>query len=275
MKITLFSGLERNLSIERYTRELSAGFPPHVTTRIVCPEMSDGLRGKIYDRYVKYLAVARRESGDYNIVTTEAYGFLLGALPSERTIVVCHDVHPLLTRQWTGTYRLRYELSLRIMGSARRVVAVSNSTRDDLRAHCRYIADEKLAVVHSGLAESWSPVIDERALRQFRRDYTLTQSPIILHVGNDNWYKNFAEVLRAFAMLAIIRPRSSSKSARSAARTRLWQSGSAFRIESSTVRERPTTSYGCSIRPPMSWFFRRFTRGLAGHLWRQWHAGAP
>lgn len=202
MNITFFTSLERNFSIDRYTQELSASFPSHVTTRVVRPEMSDGLRGKVYDRYIRYLALARRESGNYNIVTTEAYGFLLGVLPSDRTIVVCHDVHPLLAPQRTGTYRLRYEFSLRMMSMAHRIVAVSRSTRNDLLSHCRYIANDKVVVVPSGLAETWSRVSDELALNKFRREHGLMKGPIILHVGNDNWYKNFAGVLHAFASLA-------------------------------------------------------------------------
>jgi glycosyltransferase involved in cell wall biosynthesis len=202
MKITFFTSLERNFSIDRYTQELSENFPSYVTTHVVRPEMSDGLRGKIYDRYIRYLAVAKRESGDYNIVTTEGYGFLLAVLPSDRTIVVCHDVHPLLTQHWTGTYRFRYKLSLRMMSMARRVVAISHSTRNDLLSHCRYIADDKVAVIHNGLAGKWSRVADESVVSKFRRERGLEESPIILHVGNDNWYKNFAGVLRAFAVLA-------------------------------------------------------------------------
>jgi glycosyltransferase involved in cell wall biosynthesis len=201
MKITLFTSLERNFSIDRYTEELSKSFPSHVTTRVVRPEMSDGLRGKIYDRYIRYLAIARRESGDYNIVTTEGYGFLLAVLPSDRTIVVCHDVHPLMTRQWTGTYRLRYKLSLRMMRAARGIVAVSRSTRNDLLSHCKHLADNKVTVLHNGLAEKWSRVVDEPMLRKFRQDHGLEKRPVILHVGNDNWYKNFGGLLRAFALL--------------------------------------------------------------------------
>ena len=202
MKITFFTSLERNFSIDRYTQELSESFPSHITPHVVRPEMSDGLRGKIYDRYIRYLAVARRERGDYNIVTTEGYGFLLAVLPRDKTIVVCHDVHPLLTQEWTGTYRLRYKISLRMMAKARRIVAVSQSTRKDLLSHCRYIADDKVAVINSGLAEKWSRVVDEPIVSKFRREHGLGKSPIVLHVGNDNWYKNFAGVLRAFAILA-------------------------------------------------------------------------
>jgi len=202
MKITFFTSLERNFSIDRYTQELSENFPSYVTTHVVRPEMSDGLRGKIYDRYIRYLAVAKRESGDYNIVTTEGYGFLLAVLPSDRTIVVCHDVHPLLTQHWTGTYRFRYRLSLRMMSMARRVVAISHSTRNDLLSHCRYIADDKVTVLHNGLAGKWSRVTDDVALSKFRQEQGLVDGPIILHVGNDNWYKNFAGLLRAFAILA-------------------------------------------------------------------------
>lgn len=201
MRINLFTSLERNFSIDRYTNELSKNFPPRVTTRVIQPSMSNGLRGKVYDRYIKYLATAKRESGDYNIVTTEGYGFLLAALPTEKTIVVCHDVHPLLTKQWTGTYRLRYKLSLRMMGAARRIVAVSQSTRNDLLAHCSHIPESKVAVVHNGLADTWSRVVDGRKIAEFRRDRRLEESPLILHVGNDNWYKNFEGVLRAFALL--------------------------------------------------------------------------
>lgn len=153
----------------------------------------------MYDRYLKYLRVGRQIRADCNIIVSESYSFLLLGLPPERTVVVCHDLHPLIYRGWSGTYRLRYKLNLRLMRRARAIVTVSEHTKKDLLKYCPFIPAEKVFAIHSGLERKWKRVEDETRLEQVRRAYSLEGKTIVLHVGNDNWYKNVATLLRAFA----------------------------------------------------------------------------
>jgi glycosyltransferase involved in cell wall biosynthesis len=199
MRLAVFGSIDGNASIDRYARELAANVPAGVQAEVVTFKKSPGFRGAFYDRYVKYLKIARRTHSDCNIIVSEAYAFLILALPAKRTVVVCHDVHPLIYRGWSGTYRFRYKLNLRLLPRARAIVAVSEHTRKDLLKYCSFIPPEKVFAIHNGLERKWQRVTDQGRLDQIRRTYRFEGKKIVLHVGNDNWYKNFDTLLRAFA----------------------------------------------------------------------------
>jgi len=201
MKIAVFTGIDGNASIDRYARELAANMPPGIDAEVVRVGKSPGLKGAFYDRYLKYLWVARQTRADCNIIVSESYAFLLLGLPPERTVVVCHDLHPLIYRGWSGTYRLRFKLNLRIMGRARAIIAISEHTKKDLLKYCPFIPPEKMFAIHNGLERKWKRVEDETRLQQVRRSHGLDGRKVVLHVGNDNWYKNVATLLRAFATI--------------------------------------------------------------------------
>ena len=199
MRLAVFPGIDGNASIDRYARELAANVPPGIQAEVVRFQKSSGLKGAFYDRYLKYLYVARQNRADYNIIASESYSFLLLGLPPERTVVVCHDLHPLIYRGWSGTYRLRYKMNLRIMRRARAIIAISEHTRKDLLKYCPFIPPEKVFAIHNGLERKWRRIEDEARLDLVRRTYGLEGKTFILHVGNDNWYKNVATLLRAIA----------------------------------------------------------------------------
>jgi len=203
MRVCIFSSPDGIPSLDRYARELAQGFPPEVEVEVITVPRRPGLMGRIFDKYLKYLRVARRSKADYNIIVSEGFAFLLLALDGRRTLVVCHDVHPLLQRGPSprGFWRERYQFNLRMLRRAKRVVAVSEHTRDDLLKHCPFLIAEQVVAVHNGVAESWSATPDAASMTAFTRRHGLDGKTYLLHVGNDNWYKNFAGVLRAFASL--------------------------------------------------------------------------
>lgn len=201
MRIVIFTSLDRNFSIDRYARELAANFPADVEVECVGLEKSPGLKGKIYDKHLRYLALARRQRADGYIIVSEGYAFLLRALDPRRALVVCHDVHPLIYRGPAprGFWGWRYRANLRTLRRARFVVTVSEHTRKDLLKHCPFLAPEKVVAVHNGIETSWRMLDDSAALAAFRRQRGLEGRRFLLHVGNDNWYKNFSGLLRAVA----------------------------------------------------------------------------
>ncbi len=201
-KITVFSSLDRNPSIDRYAEELSSAFPPEVDVDRVWFGKSSGLRGRVWDKHFKYAMLARRRQGEANVIVSEGYSFLLFAVDPRRTLVVCHDVHPLLYPGRGGAWRLRYRLNLRIMARARAVVTVSENTRRDLLRNCPWFSPEQVVAIHSGLGSYWKPFGSTAELTAFRKGYGLENKRVVLHVGNDNWYKNFGSLLRAVAKLS-------------------------------------------------------------------------
>jgi len=203
MKVAIYSSLDGAPSIDRYAREVSQAFPPDVEVEVVSAPTRGGLRGKL-DKYFGYLLVARRTKADYNIIVSEGYAFLLLALDGARTLVVCHDVHPLIQPAPTppGFWRARYKLNLRMLRWAKCVVTVSEHTKQDLLKHCPFLLAEDVVALHNGLRPDWATPPDASDMSAFLRRVGLEGKTFVLHVGNDNWYKNFAGTLRAFASLA-------------------------------------------------------------------------
>ncbi len=87
------------------------------------------------------------------------------------------------------------------MRRARAIVAISEHTKKDLLKYCPSIPPEKVFTIHNGLERKWRRTEDEARLNQIRSAYGLEGKTIILHVGNDNWYKNVATLLRAVAKM--------------------------------------------------------------------------
>lgn len=205
MRITVFANTVSTQSIDRYTRELAANFPSNVEAKAVYFHPSSTGVQKQIDRYWGYLKLARQEQGDYNVIVSEGCAYLLMVLPKERTICVCHDVHPLL---YSGPrnlhhrfYDLRYRTSLHFLPKAKYIVSVSEATRRELLRCCPFIPEDKVIAVHNGIEEWWRPVAGSRAVDDFRRRHDLERHRIVLHVGEDVFYKNVHTVIRAFAQL--------------------------------------------------------------------------
>ena len=203
MKIAIFCVLEENRSIDRYADELAAAFPSGIEARKVWFPSRGGLWGKIFDRHLHYLWKARARQGDVSIVASETYAFLLLALDPRRTVVVCHDLHPLMAPPGHDKiYRLRFRLNLRLLRRARAVITVSDATRSDLLAHCSFLKPETVITVHSGLGTQWQPSSDAAQRSATRERYGFSaEDKIVLHVANANWYKNFSAVAEAFSLV--------------------------------------------------------------------------
>jgi glycosyltransferase involved in cell wall biosynthesis len=212
-RLTIFASVDGNHSIDRYAREIAPAFPPEFQVHVVQPKTRVGWRGKLLDKVWRYIEIARAEQGDLNLVVSEAYAFLLRSLPPERTIVVCHDLHPLIEDRHRGSlkslvrgemrrmvYVARFRANLGRMQRARRVVAVSEHTRQDLLKYLPSFPPDQVVAVHSGLSANWRRVSDADAAA-LRAELGLEGKRVLLHVGNDNWYKNFGVLLEAFAKL--------------------------------------------------------------------------
>lgn len=206
MNINLFRSTERNYSIDRYARELSQAFGGGHRVDVVSYSPSPRGLARQVDRYFGYLRHAARHRADGNIIVSEGLAYLLKALPPERTLCVCHDVHPLLLPgKKTLRERLyirRYRWALRFLPLAKYVVAVSESTRSDLLNALPGLSAAKVVAIPNGLAPEWSSGESRQQIDDTRARYGWGGRRIVLHVGNDVWYKNFPAAVRSFAQLS-------------------------------------------------------------------------
>jgi glycosyltransferase involved in cell wall biosynthesis len=115
------------------------------------------------------------------------------------SVVTLHDLGYLAFPE-THTIRRRLELDLTTRWSlraARRVIAISGATRDDLVRH--YGADPaRIAVVHHGLSVAFRPVADPSLLRATQARHELT-APYLFYVGTIQPRKNLERLIDAFA----------------------------------------------------------------------------
>ncbi len=134
-----------------------------------------------------------------------SFGYLATGLPLRRTLVTVHDLIPALQARgrfpvdrpgWAA--RRLIGASLRLVREAGAVCAVSQSTARDVLGLTGRVVD---AVILNPLRPLPGEGLDASVDQMGRR-----QSPSLLHVGNNAFYKNRAGVLRIFATMAAERP---------------------------------------------------------------------
>lgn len=200
MRLSIYAGVEDSNSVGRYARELAESFPPGVSATVVQGNKPRGARG-VLEKYLAYPLLARRSQGDFNIIASEANSFLLMALDARRTIIVCHDVHPLTFNIGGPFYRFRFRLLLRLMSRAKAIVTVSRHSKEDLLRFCPFLSAERIVPLYNGVAGGWRTIEDARVLRRLRDAHNLVGKRILLHVGNDMEHKNVAVLLQALALV--------------------------------------------------------------------------
>jgi glycosyltransferase involved in cell wall biosynthesis len=129
-------------------------------------------------------------------------------LARTRAVVTIHDLGYLRfpeahTRAQNLYLRLSTVWSARV---ARRVIAVSAATRDDLVRLAR-VPPEKITVVHHGLARRFTEgMTGDQAIAEGReadaRALVGSDAPYFLYVGTVQPRKNLARLIEAFALLA-------------------------------------------------------------------------
>jgi glycosyltransferase involved in cell wall biosynthesis len=205
ISISVFGPTDHTYSIDRYARELTRSFPPRAEAKLVQYATSNAPLRKQIDRFWGYPRFAASQQGDFNVIVTEAYGYLLRALPGGKTICVCHDMHGLTyngprTAQYRFYY-LRYRWALRFLSKAKFIVTVSHNTKAELLRFCPHLSEEKIIPVHNGLEDHWRRAVSTELRERLLDLHKLKYRRIILHVGSDLWYKNVTGLIYAFARL--------------------------------------------------------------------------
>lgn len=209
---------ERSLSMKLYADRLSQGLNDHCVVKNIIPwhpsstsNAKLSVTAKALDyvaRYGIYPPSLLRRRGDIFHVVDHAYAHLLCCLPASRTVVTCHDLMLLkLARGGLGSSNTvppvasrLLNFSLRFLKRAAIVIADSQATADDLVKYLK-IPQEQIRVVHLGIDTIFTPPSfpDERQAARSRLGFD--GQPILLHVGNNWFYKNLEGVIKALALL--------------------------------------------------------------------------
>ncbi|MCZ6675181.1 MAG: glycosyltransferase family 1 protein [Verrucomicrobia bacterium] len=158
------------------------------------------------NRYLAYPVQARRARGTLNHILDHGYAHLLQVLDPKKTVLTVHDVIPILggmgkicgvdlgRRRWLSEWTARY------YKKARRIIANSESTKNDLVKHCG-CEPELITVVYLGINSSFRPVPVFKK-RECRITLGLPQENVkLVLITGQQFYKNQAGSIRAMELL--------------------------------------------------------------------------
>lgn len=159
-----------------------------------------------YARYFSYPYQAKQNQGAINHIIDQSYAHLLNVIDPARSIVTVHDLIPILA--WKGAipglsyphYPLFYKLTIAALHKARAIIAVSQSTKRDLIAHCG-LKGSNITVVHNGIDNRFCSMSKEKrgALRH-SFGFPDQGTHIVLITGSQS-YKNHLTSFRVVARL--------------------------------------------------------------------------
>lgn len=200
MKIVLFRDLpsERWWSMERYADELynalcSLNIKVKQYTLSRWFPKASGVTHNLLNyiwRLLIYPLAARTQRGDINHILDHSYAHLAYLLPSQGTVITCHDLAPLaFPEQRRGLSYQIWRFALAALPKAKHILADSAYTRMELIQNTP-IAPERIHVVPLGVR---LPATNGES--QPRTDN------LILHVGACAPRKNVTSLLRALALV--------------------------------------------------------------------------
>lgn len=218
LRVVLLRGVREDLSLsmklygEGVAAAVSSGcevshfYPWYVAGSAARPL---GLGLKVLDYLARYVVYPVRLLGcrsDVFHVIDHAYGHLLACVPVRRSVVTCHDLMLLKLRKGelasATPFRSMpiwlWRASVAFLKRAARIVSDSSATADDVVKHLG-VDQTRIRVVYPGVDARFVPPMDAGSKRRMRECLDLDGRPILLHVGNNWFYKNLDGFLRAFA----------------------------------------------------------------------------
>ena len=172
------------------------------------------------NRFFKYpqWLEARRQCFQLFHVVDHSYGHLVHHLPSDRTVVTCHDLDAfrcLMDKDPSARSVVLRTLARRILGGMRLAAHIfcdSRATRDELVGR-GWVRTERVSVINIGVHPACSPAPNPAADAEAERLLTNMRDHVkILHVGStiprkriDVLVRVFADLKRGFPNIALVR----------------------------------------------------------------------
>jgi glycosyltransferase involved in cell wall biosynthesis len=211
-------GEERSLSMKLYADRIARSLAGQCEIRDVLPWSPSGAGWQKYRpvtkaagyvaRFGAYPLTLVRKKGDVYHIVDHAYAHLVSCLPARRTVVTCHDImlHKVARGEFGSAVRLPkvaarlLNFSLGFLAKSAAVIATSQATADDLMKYID-VPREKIRVIHNGVGPEFAAPPHPQSRRAARSQFGFGERPVILHVGNNWFYKNLEGLIRALALL--------------------------------------------------------------------------
>ncbi len=155
------------------------------------------LLGKYVTLWLSYPAITKNQVADINHILDHSISHLINSLNPKKTIITCHDLIGLEIPKSMPFWRREVfqKNIIKNMLRARKIIAISQHTRDDILKHSSYKSND-IVVIYFGISKNFRPIEKNIIEERFR-----FRKPTILHVGHDNFYKNVDGLIRAIALL--------------------------------------------------------------------------
>jgi glycosyltransferase involved in cell wall biosynthesis len=190
----------RGLAVQRVRTSYAGGGRPG-------GPLVSGRLGSLWCRFVRAPGALKGLRADVVHLVDHAHGHLVGAAGPGRTVVSCHDLILLLLaagrlrtahRDRLGTASFRYSTSF--LSRAAAVIADSERTARDA-LELLQLDPARVHVIAPGLNGNFEQARDDREATRARLGWV---TPVLLHVGHTDFYKNLEGCL---AVLARVRRR--------------------------------------------------------------------
>jgi glycosyltransferase involved in cell wall biosynthesis len=165
---------------------------------------------RVLNRFVYYPRELRNQLGKHDLfhLVDHSYSQLLHTLPTDRTIVTCHDLDTFrCVLEPAQDHRSKWfqRMTRRVFDGFRKaahVVCNSNSTRDQL-LHYGLFPSERITVIHSGVHPAFSVPPDPSSEAEAARllDSSSPRDIRLLSVGSTIPRKRMDVLLKVFAMV--------------------------------------------------------------------------
>jgi len=170
--------------------------PKFTSAKAIEPTLRTGVL--FYKLFIYPLRLLPKRNYQIYHIIDHSYGHLAHFLPSKRTVVTCHDLIPLIFPQnlsWWG--RASYHFYISGLKRAKRIIAVSNSTKGDLIKLLK-ISPTRIRVIPNEI--DFKPFKKLKNKQNLKKKYSLEGKTVLLTMGS-GFYKNFSISLRAFKEL--------------------------------------------------------------------------
>ncbi|CEG11088.1 Mannosyltransferase [groundwater metagenome] len=197
---------DRSYGFSVYERDIYEGIKDKVNFNIISMNSLNFPVGRtlsrnlsLYFLYTIYLKLKIKNDAIKHI-TTQKNAFVLNVINPEKSIVTCHDIIPHMFNEFSGVRRFLFDLSVKGMRKADKIIAVSESTKRDLINYLNF-PEDKIKVVYESINTDKFKPADNAREKLKKKGFDFGDGRIILYVGLDKPTKNIPELIKAFYKL--------------------------------------------------------------------------
>jgi len=156
-------------------------------------------------RYISYPNQAVKVQGDINHIMDHGYAHLMAKLDPAKTVITVHDIIPILAGRGlikgvTDQRRARLaEWTSNFYKKAARIIAISESTKQDLVKHCA-CDENKIKVIYSGINTRYKNY-PKQEKDEIRDSLGLPKNKYLILITGQQFYKNQSTSLRVMELL--------------------------------------------------------------------------